>query len=133
MEHRLIMMIDPEGKHVWVCGVDLPFHDCDSFSQYNLKAKQNSEALIVGNAQIELENGKNTHVFWIRCEDSIIQFKSASIQRVKKHLLPFVACQEAKVFTERALKKQGKLHKDIIPLIGYYIWASREKEDWKKN
>lgn len=133
MEQRLIKMIDPEGKHVWVCEIDLPWKDCESCSQYNLMFEDNSEALIVRNAKMTLKNGGNTRIYSLFYRDNVIKFASASIQRVKKHLPHFVACQEAKVFTERALRKQGKLHKDIIPLIGSYIWASREKDDWKKN
>lgn len=50
--------------------------------------------------------------------------------------IPYVeklaACTSAKIAVRIALKKTGKVHKDVIPLIEALVFRSWEKEEWIK-
>ena len=54
-----------------------------------------------------------------------------TLDAVKPHIQYLARCQMARRATERALKHQGVIHKDIIPLIGKLVWESRWEDEWK--
>ena len=63
--------------------------------------------------------------------------KLHSLKRSEMDLdaIPYVkklsACTSAKIAVRIALKKTGKVHKDVIPLIEALVFQSWEKEEWK--
>jgi len=54
-----------------------------------------------------------------------------SVDDVKPDIQYLARCQMARCATERALKHQGIMHKDLIPLIGNLVWESRWEDEWK--
>lgn len=58
----------------------------------------------------------------------VIVFSVYPCKKAKPYLYYFGKCKLAQRATERALAKQ--VHKDVIPLIGDWIWASRWEKEW---
>lgn len=54
-----------------------------------------------------------------------------TLDAAKPHIQYLARCQMARRATERALKHQGVIHKDIIPVIGKLVWESRWEDEWE--
>jgi hypothetical protein len=141
----LIDVLDPERKHEWLDDLNhtLCYEEKRVYFTFNsdfINSPHDRVAFFAGlnTMQKAVEILREKHVCLLCIEEretgyGLLTLYVYKIQNVRHELEHFAHCQLARRATERALKHQGRIHKDIIPLIGLYIWESRKNDVWKKN
>ena len=137
-------ILDPAGRHLWI-----PTHN-DSLSWAHwfrfyvnpdfLKTAAGRAAFIMGMAALKLELDKHNvckHIcsLGIRREvntaELAITLYLYNTRSVRPQLQYLARCLMARRAIERALKHQGIIHSDVIPLIGAAVWQTHDEDEWK--
>lgn len=140
---RYISLIDMNGIHRWIPGPlpPLPLFKLRFQIQSNfIKSREGRVTFLsaLGRFSREVEQvyqnfGRCVMRFWIEPYGSgvtLYGIEAYDWQQCKPYLYYLGECMLAQRATERALRKQGRIHKDVISIVGQHVWASRWHGEW---
>lgn len=140
-----ISLIDRNGLHCWIPG------KLSIFSLFCLRFRIQSnfiesregrmtflsalERFRMEAEQLHTKYGRCVMRLWKPEEDNDGEWRCYAItaygwDAAKPFLYYLGKCKMAQLATERALRKQGRIHKDVISIVAQYVWASRWREEW---
>jgi hypothetical protein len=148
---QIIAVIDAHQHHEWVAD-DLPIpcitsigfglhtnflesHEGRATFLANLEEKRRmlqAQYANTGLCVCYLEVSVETGMFDGR-KELVFLITIYSLAKAKPHLQHLARCQLARRATERALRHQGLVHRNVIPLIGQCVWNTRRLDEWKKK
>ena len=158
----LHVAVEKGSKHcvekLLVAGIDVnsldrfgetPLHVCVNWRYFKhdillllLKYKANLNVISKENkTPLDIMLHRNSHKMYATSTLILINVggKLHSLKRANMHpngllyVEKLAACTSAKIAVRIALKKTGKVHKDVIPLIEALVFQSWEKEEWIEN
>lgn len=145
---QIIAVVDDQMHHEWVenslpipCITSIGFGVYTNFlespegratflanlaeKRRQLQAQYENAGLCVCHLEVSLESG----MFDGR-KELVLLFTIFSLAKAKPYLRHLAQCQLARRATECALRHQGLVHRDAIPLIGQCVWETRREIEW---